>query len=176
MRRVCWRGALHITGMLLWEILCATTPAWAESVALDSTRTNEQLVWMAQVEPIFKTERNAIRVHLYRLWEGPWECDDEPESCPRQRLCILIQRIDFPEQRNVYLLPVSFGWSDPRIVHEPKSLEGGAKFTLLIQEDVPSKNPLANNRTTWFEHKTRTITFNLQEAFTCTDPQCIPSE
>lgn len=165
-----------LTGMLLWGILCTTTPAWAESVALESTRTNEHLVWMAEVEPILKEERKKIRVHVYRLWEGPWECSDEPLTCPRQRLCILIQRTDLPEQRNVYLLPASFGWTNPRITHVPKFLEEGALITLLIQEDVPSKNPVENNRTTWFENKTRAIAFNLQEAFTCTAPECTVQE
>ncbi len=161
-------SALHkglCSGVLLLAFLWCAAPVWSERSALESGRTNELLMKMAEIELLQEVENKPLLVRLYLMHEGLLECDGGPVRCPQHQLCILIMRSDFPTQRQVYLLPVSYGWDEPRIVHRPDPGNEDDFFILEAEESVISKNAIENDHRTWYDKRKRRVRFNLHEAY-----------
>ena len=153
------------TGMVLLATLWYATPVWSERSALESARTNELLMLMAGVKLLQEVKNEPFLVRIYMIREGLMECDNGPVRCPQHQLCILIMRSDFPTQRQVYLLPVSYGWDEPRIVHRPDPGNEDDFFILEAEESVISKNAIENDHRTWYDKRKRRVRFNLHEAY-----------
>ncbi|MEO5341652.1 MAG: hypothetical protein H7837_14255 [Magnetococcus sp. MYC-9] len=153
--------------MVLWAALSSATPVSAERTSLESDRTSKVLELMAGVEllPRMDIYTKPFRVRLYTIWEGLLECDGGPVRCPQFQLCILITRSDLPEQRQAYLLPVSYGWRNPRLLHTPNSAEGDGFFVLEVEENIISKAAVEDDQSTWYDARTRRVRFNMHEAY-----------
>ena len=163
-----WISLLYkglFVGMVLLLFLCRITPVWSERSLLESARTNDLLMLMAGVAQLQEIKKEPFLVRLYTIWEGMMECDGGPVRCPQHQLAILITRSDFPAQRQLYLLPVSYGWHEPRILHTPDPEEENDFFILEAEESVISKNAIENDHTTWYDKRTRRVRFNLHEAY-----------
>ena len=115
--------------------------------------------FLARSELLFKWHDSMISnryVEIYQISEGALACADTLESCPRQRLFV---RAWVPDShREAYILPASFGWKDPKVVHVEHKLFG---FTIIeVQEAIAGKNPAICR----FDTRTRRIFLGESEA------------
>ncbi len=148
-------GQLMAFALLLLIGLSAGS-AGSEEMPLEPVHDTLFADFLTRSERIFGWDRRT-ELELYRISEGPLACDGTPESCPRQRLFV---RVYAPEEnRNGYLLPPSFGWKDPRIVHGGYP---GTGFTVIeVQEKVIGTDPEVR----WFDTRTRRIYVGEDEAY-----------
>ncbi|MEO5341654.1 MAG: hypothetical protein H7837_14265 [Magnetococcus sp. MYC-9] len=104
----------RLIGMAMVLLLgCSTGFAGARETPLQPVKETLLLDFLTRSERMFEWEVHHTQ-EMYRIWEGEPACCNTPENCPRQRALIRIQEPDL--FRSSYLLPTSWGWSDPKIV------------------------------------------------------------
>ena len=112
-------------------------------------------------ELLLEQENYNTTIRVYRIWEGPAECDGRPKTCPRYRLYLgILISGEYPE-RKVYVSSQAYGWHNPKIIHHPNAERRDDFIEIVVEEKVIGKNPDKN----WFYVRKRKIWINLYEGY-----------